>query len=115
MKKLFATCKLDLGKGVIVEPKHLIPAEALKKGGREALLAAGFAVEMEAAVPAAAPPKPPVDPGVHLWRYRPEDLKGKNLEQLNMLIVNHVEKHKLAKVAPFTNLEEATAWLGQDL
>lgn len=115
MKKLFATCKLDLGNKVVVEPKHLIPLDALKKGGREELLARGFAVEVEAAAPAAAVPPKLEQPAVHLWRYKPEDLKGKNLEQLNMMVVNHVEKHKIAKVAPFTNLEEATAWLGQDL
>ena len=115
MKKLFATCKLDLGNKVIVEPKHLIPLDALKKGGREALLEAGFAVEVEAAAPAAAAPVKPEPPPAHLWRYKPEDLKGKNLEQLNMMVVNHVERHKIGKVAPFTNLEEATAWLGQDL
>lgn len=120
---LFATCRLMLDKDTFVEPNCRIPEELLKKlegkpgKGRSELLARGFAkeltVEPVAQAPAVGASVNTIHP--HEWRYTPESLKDKNLDALNILIVEHVKKHGLAAVPPFETKEEAIFFLGQDL
>ena len=68
--------------------------------------------------PPAKEPEPPVSKPQHPanWGYSPEMLKGKTLEELNILIRDHAERLKILDVPPmFETVEEAISLLGMDL
>lgn len=48
------------------------------------------------------------------WTVDPRALKGKTLEQLNVMIAEKVTKSGIAVVAPFPTIEEARAFLSMD-
>lgn len=49
-----------------------------------------------------------------IWNFKPEELVGKNLEQLNMLVADHAKKSGVVEPKPFSVDVEARAWLTQD-
>lgn len=119
---LFATCRLQLDKETVVEPNCRIPDEVLKKlgdkpgKGRAELILRGFAVERSVTPTSAPVTGAKIETTFpHEWRYAPETLKGKSLDELNILIVEHTKKHGLAAVPPFADKDEAIFYLGHDI
>jgi hypothetical protein len=50
-----------------------------------------------------------------LWKFNPAETATKPVDVLNMMIQDHIAKHGLAPVATFTALDEAVAFMAQDL
>ena len=114
---IFANTKLRLTKDIEIPPGHKIPEEYLKKGGREELLARGMATEVSPAALAklaAKGSKAASDVATAKWDFDPAALEKLSLDDLNMMIVNFVQKNQFAEVEPFEDKKEAIHWMSKD-
>lgn len=49
------------------------------------------------------------------WGFATADLEGKTLDQLNMMAADHCAAHQQIPIEPFEDVEEAIAYMTQDL
>lgn len=49
------------------------------------------------------------------WSFDKADLEGKTLDQLNMMALDHCEKHGREPIDPFEDVEEAIAYMTMDV
>lgn len=117
--RYFSNCTLLAGGklGEAIPPNHPLPAELvsqLEKSGELAELLERKRIKAVDVAAHAAKVAPKLEkPG--LWKFDPAETATKPLDVLNMMIQDHVAKHGLAPVATFTALDEAVAFMAQDL
>lgn len=105
---------LELDESTHVAPGGVLPRDKCSQEALDRFIASGQVTMLEpddkpeevASVP---PPK-----AVKPWTFTPEQLTGKTLAQLNELIAETAELHKVGAPEPFETLEEADAFLQQD-
>lgn len=112
--KYVAKTNLFAGKTRLI-PNQLVPEGLYSEDELKKLLDRGFiaTVELTVVEPIAPPPAPEV-PDPAAWAFDADTLKGKTVEQLNMLAAQHVKKHGIAPVEPFDDLDEAVAFMSKD-
>jgi len=60
-------------------------------------------------------PAPESDPKAWQWAFDPKVLEGADLDMLNIMASDHCETHGIERVEPFTSVQEALAFMTQDL
>lgn len=116
----FANTNVSSGKGKAspeFAPNQRIPEGHFSDSEVKRLLACGAIRHLERAAVTEAPERPEenVDPLVKgRWSFQAADLADLTLDELNMLVAQHIEQHGLADAAPFDDVEEAIAFMTQD-
>lgn len=90
-----------LGSGQQVDPAAVSDVEALVRGG--------FVRLLDAPEPESEPVGRGRDVTPSKWTFDPADLAGKDLDELNVIVLDIDER-----VDPFDTVEEAVFWLCQD-
>lgn len=115
----FSNCTLKLPGDVDIAPGRKVPQEVveqLDKAGQLEKLIAKRKIVTRDPIAALAPKVVSTERVEHAdWRFEVKNLIDKPLETLNMMIQDHVLKHGLAAVEPFTSRDEAIYWMGKDL
>lgn len=60
------------------------------------------------------PEEPPKQVLASSWSFKPNKIKNKSLEQLNVLIKTHISDYGLSDVEPFDDRAEAIAFMTRD-
>ncbi len=109
----FAVHVIRVGKADIA-PNRKIPDGALTADEIAKLLAKGAIKEYRGTAPVSLPTanQESLDPSA--WAYTDEQLKDKDVDTLNMMIQDHIQKHKLVAMEPMDTVEEALVWLTKD-
>lgn len=119
----FAKTNLSSGRGKKVPgfvPNQRIPDDAFPPEELARLVKAGDVMEVAKAdvtEPVEVPKEAKQDTEVidrGLWTFRAEDLADINIDQLNMMIAQHVDKHGIGAVDPFGDEEEAILFMTSD-